>query len=153
MPLYSKGMSRKGGILSIGGCTSNSKVDKEVEETIYDKEIIFQKQAQVKSFDISQSVSWELTNIYTALASIKTRTTPQPFNNLNSSTVISHIFTVQYANALYTLLNDLTQDCWILYNNKRYYISTIENVDEADKLIRFVGNFRGKNDIELTKSR
>ena len=72
---------------------------------------------------------------------------------MNSSTTISHIFTVQYVNALYALLNDLTQDCWILYNNKRYYISTIENVDEADKLIRFVGNFRGKNDIELTKSR
>lgn len=132
-----------------------SKTSKKIDNLglVFDKLITVQQMSQRATLSAIANVEWTTTDLFTAYADIKTRTTPQMVNGINSGISITHIFTVEYSTAIYQALTELTQDYWISYNGKRYYVSTLENVDEADKIIRLVASLRGKNTVEFSKSK
>lgn len=140
--------------LKNGKCCG-SKTSKKIDNLglVFDKLITVQQMSQRATFSAIANVEWTTTDLFTAYADIKTRTTPQMVNGINSGISITHIFTVEYSTAIYQALAELTQDYWISYNGKRYYVSTLENVDEADKIIRLVASLRGKNTVEFSKSK
>lgn len=137
------------------GKCCGSKTSKKIDNLglVFDKLITVQQMSQRATLSAIANVEWTTTDLFTAYADIKTRTTPQMVNGINSGISITHIFTVEYSTAIYQSLAELTQDYWISYNGKRYYVSTLENVDEADKIIRLVASLRGKNTVEFSKSK
>lgn len=137
------------------GKCCGSKTSKKIDNLglVFDKLITVQQMSQRATLSAIANVEWTTTDLFTAYADIKTRTTPQMVNGINSGISITHIFTVEYSTAIYQALAELTQDYWISYNGKRYYVSTLENVDEADKIIRLVASLRGKNTVEFSKSK
>lgn len=134
-------------------CGSNTSKKIDNLGLVFDKLITVQQMSQRATLSAIANVEWTTTDVFTAYADIKTRTTPQMVNGINSGISITHIFTVEYSTAIYQALAELTQDYWISYNGKRYYVSTLENVDEADKIIRLVASLRGKNTIDFSKSK
>lgn len=137
------------------GKCCQSKTSKKINDMgfVFNKSISIQINSQQAMLSAVSNVQWTLTTLFTAFADIKTRTTPQMINGINTGTSITHIFSIEYSSAIYTALAELTQDYWISYNGKRYYVSTLENIDEADKVIRFVASLRGKDTVEFSKSK
>ena len=132
-----------------------SKTSKKIDNLglVFDKSISIQRNSQQATLSAVANVEWVLTTLFTAFADIKTRTTPQMVNGINTGISITHIFSIEYSSAIYQALAELTQDFWVLYNGKRYYVSTLENIDEADKVIRLVASLRGKDTVQFSKSK
>ena len=83
-------------------------------------------------------------------AMIKTRSTigasNQFVNNVNTSRAISHDFYIRWDSAI-----DFEKEMWIEYDNKRFKIDTVENIDEADKFVRLSTLERGVKTIEANQ--
>ena len=137
------------------GKCCGSKTSKKIDELglVFDKSISIQRNSQKATLSAISNTEWVLTTLFTAFADIKTRTTPQMINGINASTSITHIFSIEYSSATYQALAELTQDFWVLYSGKRYYVSTLENIDESDKVIRLIASLRGKDTVEFSKSK
>jgi SPP1 family predicted phage head-tail adaptor len=89
-------------------------------------------------------------DIKTVWAMIKTRSTVgvanQFVNNVNTSRAISHDFFIRWDSAI-----DFEKEMWIEYNNKRFKIDTVENIDEEDKFVRLSSLERGIKTIEANQ--
>lgn len=137
------------------GQCCKSKTSKKIDNLglVFDKSISIQRNSQRATLSAISNTEWVAVTLFTAFADIKTRATPQMINGINSSTSITHIFSIEYSSGIYQALAELTQDFWVLYSGKRYYVSTLENIDEADKVIRLVASLRGKDTVEFSKSK
>lgn len=131
----------------------NSSLSKQISSLTFDKKIVIQ---EYKEESVIGSIGGYKTvpiDILTAFANIKTKSTPQFFNGINEGTATTHIFTIRYISTIYALLQNLTEQYWILYNSKTYHIQTLENVNEDNTLIRLIAKVTGKDDNELSKIR
>ena len=137
------------------GQCCKSKTSKKIDNLglVFDKSISIQRNSQRATLSAISNTEWVAVTLFTAFADIKTRATPQMINGINSSTSITHIFSIEYSSAIYQALAELTQDFWVLYSGKRYYVSTLENIDESDKVIRLIASLRGKDTVEFSKSK
>lgn len=109
--------------------------------------------SQQKKIGVVGGVEFIATNVLTAWADIKTKSTPTFVNGVNAGISTTHIFTIRYTQSYYTQLQELTQKYWVSYNGKRYNVNVLENVNEENALIRFIASVRGKDDKEFTKTR
>ena len=80
----------------------------------------------------------------TVWAGCKTTRGQEVFGDINTAREITHIFTIRY-------LDYLTQEYYILYDNKRYDILDVENIDEENRFMRLRCNVRGSDELEATK--
>lgn len=131
----------------------NSSLSTEISNLTFDKRIVVQQEKTEYALGGINECQTITTDILTTFASIKTKSTPQFFNGINQGTATTHIFTIRYTSTIYTLLQELTEQYWVLYNNKRYYIDILENVNEDNILIRLIAKVTGKDDNQLSKNR
>ena len=130
----------------------NSTMSKIVNGLKFDKVIKIQYRVQVKSFAVNQGTEWQVVDIISTFANIKTKSTPILVDGVNRGFSQSHIFTIRYSPILFGQLLKLQEEHWILYNDTRYKVLTQENIDEEGTLIRLIANVRGSDDIEINKS-
>ena len=123
-----------------------------IDKLKFNKLIKLQYRTQAKSFAVNKNAEWQIVDIFPAWADVKTKTTPTFVDGVNRGFSVSHIFTIRYNPVTYTQLSQLTEEHWILYNDKRYKILAQQNVNEEDILIEFTANIRGNDEIELNKS-
>lgn len=130
-----------------------SSISNEIAKLKFDKSIVVQYESKEMIDGVVGQSQILTTNVLTAFADIKTKTTANFFNGINQGNTITHIFTIRYTPTIYTQLQELTQEYWILYNEKRYHITNLENINEEDMLIRMNSRVRGKDSIEFSKTR
>jgi SPP1 family predicted phage head-tail adaptor len=130
-----------------------SPISSEIGKLKFDKNIVIQYESKEMVDGVVGQSQIITTNVLTVFADIKTKTTANFFNGINQGNTTTHIFTIRYTPAIYTQLQELTQEYWILYNGKRYHIVNLENINEENLLIRFNAKVRGKDSVEFSKTR
>lgn len=76
------------------------------------------------------------TDIADIWASVEIASPKFPFDQINTDEGITHLFFIRYR-------NDVDLNNWILYDNKRYKILQIRNVNFENKYLELRCNFKG----------
>ena len=85
-------------------------------------------------------------NVVHVWASVKTVNGATIFDSVNTEQVITHIFTTRYLGL------GITSENWIIYNNNRFKILAVENIDEQNMYTRMRCILRGSVSKEATKA-
>ena len=118
-------------------CITGTKVKE--DGYTFDKAIILQTSTIDRGDGITGNGDVVYTNVFSAYSNIVTRSTRLFDNGVNISSTPTTVFTIQWVSFF-----DDTLSYWVLYNNKRFKINNIENINEADKYLKFVAVEKGK---------
>lgn len=97
-------------------------------------------------------------NIVHVWANIKTMKGPEVFDEVAITQDINYKFTTMWLGEV--IVNGdfnagkrrLDKDCWILYNNNRYKIMSVENIDEENKYICMRASLTGSVNKPASKA-
>ena len=76
-------------------------------------------------------------------AMIKTTRGREFIGDVNTAEGVTHIFTIRY-------LNFVTSQHWVLYDERRFDILDVENIDEKNRFLRLRCSERGTKDLNRT---
>lgn len=81
------------------------------------------------------------TTIATVNAEIRTIGGIHPFDGSNAMSALSHSFVIRHR-------SDLSMPLWILFDQRRFEVERMENLDERRRFIRLTARERGSQDLK-----
>lgn len=112
-------------------CLSIKKNIKKICTADFDKKIIIQKYGIVGSSSPYSDASQNYQTLATIFAMIKTNATGDFVNNVNVGNSITIDFYIRHNSLI-----DISQQLFVLFENKRYKIELVEDIDKDNKTIR-----------------
>jgi head-tail adaptor len=106
-----------------------------------DTRIVIQKREVVYYSGRSE---YTFTDVYTVWANLKTKSGISKFSDVNINNVESHIWTIRK-------ITGLTSEYWINYNNNRYRIIAVENIDGSQYQVIY-SRLTGEDDLDGSAS-
>ena len=88
----------------------------------------------------------DFANVVHVWSSVKTVHGATIFDSVNTEQVLTHIFTTRWLGL------GITSENWIIYNNSRFKILAVENIDEQNMYTRMRCILRGSVSKEATKA-
>lgn len=108
----------------------------------FDKPIVVEYIQQQKK--IGQDLEYTYVTVASINANIKTLTTQSFVDDVNRNDSITHVFSVAFTSTI-----DTSKELYILYNNYRYKVVNIINIDENDIILQLRSKVLGNKDIPM----
>lgn len=112
-------------------CQSIRKNIKKICTADFDKKIVIQKYGSVGNSSPNADITFNYITLATVFAMIKTNATGDFVNNVNVGTSITIDFYIRFNS-----LVDINQQLFVLFDNKRYKIELVDDIDKDNKIIR-----------------
>lgn len=112
-------------------CQSIRKNIKKICTADFDKKIVIQKYGSVGNSSPDADITFNYITLTTVFAMIKTNATGDFVNNVNVGTSITIDFYTRFNSLI-----DINQQLFILFDNKRYKIELVDDIDKDNKIIR-----------------
>jgi SPP1 family predicted phage head-tail adaptor len=112
-------------------CQSIRKNIKKICTADFDKKIVIQKYGSVGNSSPDADITFNYITFATVFAMIKTNATGNFVNNVNVGTSITIDFYIRFNSLI-----DINQQLFVLFDNKRYKIELVDDIDKDNKIIR-----------------
>ena len=112
-------------------CQAIRKNIKKICTADFDKKIAIQKYGSVGNSSPNADITFNYITLATVFAMIKTNATGDFVNNVNVGTSITIDFYTRFNS-----LVDINQQLFVLFDNKRYKIELVDDIDKDNKIIR-----------------
>lgn len=112
-------------------CQSIRKNIKKICTNDFDKKIVIQKYGSVGNSSPDADITFNYITLATVFAMVKTNATGDFVNNVNVGTSITIDFYTRFNS-----LVDINQQLFVLFDNKRYKIELVDDIDKDNKIIR-----------------
>ena len=112
-------------------CQSIRKNIKKICTNDFDKKIVIQKYGSVGNSSPDADITFNYITLATVFAMVKTNATGDFVNNVNVSTSITIDFYTRFNSLI-----DINQQLFVLFDNKRYKIELVDDIDKDNKIIR-----------------
>ena len=112
-------------------CQSIRKNIKKICTADFDKKIVIQKYGSVGNSSPNADITFNYITLATVFAMIKTNATGDFVNNVNVGTSITIDFYTRFNSLI-----DINQQLFVLFDNKRYKIELVDDIDKDNKIIR-----------------
>lgn len=112
-------------------CQSIRKNIKKICTNDFDKKIVIQKYGSVGNSSPDADITFNYITLATVFAMVKTNATGDFVNNVNVGTSITIDFYIRFNS-----LVDINQQLFVLFDNKRYKIELVDDIDKDNKIIR-----------------
>ena len=112
-------------------CQSIRKNIKKICTADFDKKIVIQKYGSVGNSSPNADITFNYITLATVFAMVKTNATGDFVNNVNVGTSITIDFYIRFNSLI-----DINQQLFVLFDNKRYKIELVDDIDKDNKIIR-----------------
>ena len=112
-------------------CQSIRKNIKKICTADFDKKIVIQKYGSVGNSSPNADITFNYITLAIVFAMIKTNATGDFVNNVNVGTSITIDFYIRFNSLI-----DINQQLFVLFDNKRYKIELVDDIDKDNKIIR-----------------
>lgn len=112
-------------------CQSIRKNIKKICTADFDKKIVIQKYGSLGNSSPDADITFNYITLATVFAMIKTNATGNFVNNVNVGTSITIDFYTRFNSLI-----DINQQLFVLFDNKRYKIELVDDIDKDNKIIR-----------------
>lgn len=112
-------------------CQSIRKNIKKICTNDFDKKIVIQKYGSVGNSSPDSDITLNYITLATVFAMIKTNATGDFVNNVN----VNNSITIDFYTRFNSLV-DINQQLFVLFDNKRYKIELVDDIDKDNKIIR-----------------
>ena len=112
-------------------CQSIRKNIKKICTADFDKKIVIQKYGSVGNSSPNADITFNYITLTTVFAMVKTSATGNFVNNVNVGTSITIDFYIRFNSLI-----DINQQLFVLFDNKRYKIELVDDIDKDNKIIR-----------------
>ena len=112
-------------------CQSIRKNIKKICTADFDKKIVIQKYGSVGNSSPNADITFNYITLAIVFAMVKTNATGDFVNNVNVGDNITIDFYTRF-----NLLIDISQQLYVLFDNKRYKIELVDDIDKDHKIIR-----------------
>ena len=112
-------------------CQSIRKNIKKICTADFDKKIVIQKYGSVGNSSPNADITFNYITLTTVFAMVKTNATGDFVNNVNVGTSITIDFYIRFNSLI-----DINQQLFVLFDNKRYKIELVDDIDKDNKIIR-----------------
>ena len=112
-------------------CQSIRKNIKKICTNDFDKKIVIQKYGSVGNSSPDADITFNYITLATVFAMVKTNATGDFVNNVNVGTSITIDFYTRFNSLI-----DINQQLFVLFDNKRYKIELVDDIDKDNKIIR-----------------
>ena len=112
-------------------CQSIRKNIKKICTADFDKKIVIQKYGSVGNSSPDADITFNYITLAIVFAMIKTNATGDFVNNVNVGTSITIDFYIRFNSLI-----DINQQLFVLFDNKRYKIELVDDIDKDNKIIR-----------------
>jgi len=127
-------------------CQSIKNNIKKICTADFNKKITIQYISTSGSNNPSAVIEQVYTNMATIFAMVKTSPVVNLIGNVNINQTISVDFYIRYNSAI-----DTSKQLYILLDNKRFSVQTIDNIDKDDRIIRFRATELGLSTLGANK--
>lgn len=112
-------------------CQSIKKNIKKICTNNFDKKIVIQKYGSIGNSSPDADITLNYITLATVFAMIKTNATGDFVNNVN----VGNNITIDFYTRFNSLI-DISQQLFVLFDNKRYKIEFVDNIDKDNKIIK-----------------
>jgi SPP1 family predicted phage head-tail adaptor len=112
-------------------CQAIRKNIKKICTADFDKKIVIQKYGSVGNSSPNADITFNYITLATVFAMVKTNATGDFVNNVNVGTSITIDFYTRFNSLI-----DINQQLFVLFDNKRYKIELVDDIDKDNKIIR-----------------
>lgn len=112
-------------------CQSIRKNIKKICTADFDKKIVIQKYGSVGNSSPNADITFNYITLATVFAMVKTNATGDFVNNVNVGTSITIDFYTRFNSLI-----DINQQLFVLFDNKRYKIELVDDIDKDNNLLR-----------------
>lgn len=112
-------------------CQAIRKNIKKICTADFDKKIVIQKYGSVGNSSPNADITFNYITLAIVFAMIKTNATGDFVNNVNVGTSITIDFYTRFNSLI-----DINQQLFVLFDNKRYKIELVDDIDKDNKIIR-----------------
>ena len=112
-------------------CQSIRKNIKKICTADFDKKIVIQKYGSVGNSSPNADITFNYITLAIVFAMVKTNATGDFVNNVNVGTSITIDFYIRFNSLI-----DINQQLFVLFDNKRYKIELVDDIDKDNKIIR-----------------
>tara|TARA_R110000868_G_scaffold196093_1_gene441914 strand:- start:1548 stop:1940 length:393 start_codon:yes stop_codon:yes gene_type:complete len=112
-------------------CQAIRKNIKKICTADFDKKIVIQKYGSVGNSSPNADITFNYITLAIVFAMVKTNATGDFVNNVNVGDNITIDFYTRF-----NLLIDISQQLYVLFDNKRYKIELVDDIDKDHKIIR-----------------
>ena len=124
-------------------CQSIRKNIKKICTADFDKKIVIQKYGSVGNSSPNADITFNYITLATVFAMIKTNATGDFVNNVNVGTSITIDFYTRFNSLI-----DINQQLFVLFDNKRYKIELVDDIDKDNKIIRLKAKELGLSTLQ-----
>ena len=112
-------------------CQSIRKNIKKICTADFDKKIVIQNYSSVGNSSPNADITFNYITLAIVFAMVKTNATGDFVNNVNVGTSITIDFYIRFNSLI-----DINQQLFVLFDNKRYKIELVDDIDKDNKIIR-----------------
>lgn len=112
-------------------CQSIKKNIKKICTNNFDKKIVIQKYGSIGNSSPDADITLNYITLATVFAMIKTNATGDFVNNVN----VGNNITIDFYTRFNSLI-DISQQLFVLFDNKRYKIEFVDDIDKDNKIIK-----------------
>jgi SPP1 family predicted phage head-tail adaptor len=127
-------------------CQSIKNNVKKVCTTDFNKKIIIEKYGSYGNNSPNADAILTYQTVATVFAMVKTSANGDFVNNVNVSNTITIDFYIRYNSAI-----DISQQLFVLLDNKRYKIELVDDIDKDNKIIRLRAKELGLSTLQANK--
>jgi SPP1 family predicted phage head-tail adaptor len=127
-------------------CQSIKNNIKKVCTTDFNKKIIIEKYGSYGNNSPNADAILTYQTVATVFAMVKTTATGDFVNNVNVGNSITIDFYIRYNSAI-----DISQQLFVLLDNKRYKIELVDDIDKDNKIIRLRAKELGLSTLQANK--
>lgn len=108
----------------------------------FNRKIKIQYTASVPNNNPNSNAGTTFKDLKTVWAMVKTGITTEFIDNVNVERSVNIDFYIRYTNSI-----DFEKEIWVLFDNNRYKISSVDNIDKRNEIVRLRAIERGNKSL------